>query len=127
MRIVSRRRLGIGIRACASKALRIRFTSTCSSWMRSPTTGGSGSVSSKSTSAVGHPRVDVHQFGHFANQGVDVDHRLQGLGLGDEAPQAADDLRGPVGLLGHLVQRGQQFLGRRRATPGRSSRLQAWA
>ena len=51
--------------------------------------------------------------------------RLRGLGLGNEPPQAADNLRRPVGLLAHLVQRADN------SSPGRlpsdySSRLQAW-
>ena len=130
VRTVSRRGRGSESRI-ASKPLRIRFTTTCSIWMRSPRTEGNGSVNSKHTSAWAIRASMLHQPGHVADDRVKVHQRLHGLGLRDEPPQAANNLGRPVGLFAHLKECGRAALsdrlrGRNAAAACRPGRNWKW-
>ena len=62
------------------KALRIRLASTCSIWMRSPTTGaGLGQL--ETHLGLGHAGVDAYQLGYLAHQALMSTAVCTGLAL----------------------------------------------
>ncbi len=83
--------------------LRIRFTTTCCTWMRSATTSGRPSERSKRVRILAVGGADQRQSRRVADDVVDDDRLALAGAARDEAAQAADHFAGAMGLGDRLL------------------------
>jgi hypothetical protein len=102
VRDASRRSAG-GCSSSASRALRTRFSSTCSICTRSTLTGISPSARSCSMLQIELAGLELDEAADLAHQIVEIHHRARRRLLAHQRPQPADDLAGALGLAGDLA------------------------
>ena len=91
-------------RAHESAALIIRFSSTCCSWIGSPSTGARSSNIIESHARLAADKLGMHELQGRRDEAVEVEKLGSMLALAQQSAQAADDLAGAVVLLHDVVQ-----------------------